>query len=99
MRAVLHQDIVALACRLRFLPAAVRKLAAGQIVAWTAYADCYRLQTGRAHPLFGNGTLQSFCQSLPKAQEGRLDDPDYADCLIRALNAVRAFRKGAGNKG
>ncbi len=99
MRALLHQDIVALACCLRALPATARKLAAGQIVAWTAHADCYRLLTGRVHPLYGNGTLQSFCQSLPKAQEGRLDDPDYADCLIRALKAVRAFRNGAGNKG
>ncbi|MBR9863103.1 MAG: hypothetical protein GYB24_06645 [Rhodobacteraceae bacterium] len=99
MRAVLHQDIVALACCLRALPATARKRAARKIVDRTARADCYRLRTGRVHPFYGNGTLQSFCQSLPKLCEGRLDDPDYADCLIRALKAVRAFRNGSASSG
>ncbi|GGA22899.1 DUF7742 family protein [Neptunicoccus cionae] len=99
MRAVLHQDIVALACCLLALPSAQRKCAARRIVAFTARADRYRKCKGRAHPLYGNGTLQSCCQSVPKAQERRLDDPDYGDCLIRALETVLAFRAGLANSG
>lgn len=94
MRAVLHQDIVALARCLLVLPTSERGRAARHMVALTSRADCFRMQEGRVHPLYGNGTLSSCCQSAPKAAERRLDDPDYGECLIRALEAVLAFRAG-----
>ncbi|WP_069299646.1 hypothetical protein [Neptunicoccus sediminis] len=99
MRAVLHQDIVALACCLLVLPASEQGRAARRLVALTARADCYRTREGRVHPLYGNGTLSSCCQSVPKAAERRLDDPDYGACLIRALEAVLAFRAGTAASG
>lgn len=91
MRAVLHQDVVALArCLLLLAPADRRKFADLQI-SLTDQADVYRTESGRVHPFFGNGTLMSCCNGHQQDAERRVDDPDYADCMIKALEAIVAF--------
>ncbi len=93
MRAVLHQDLIALAgCLLRIPPPERPSFANLQIKLADA-ADRYRARTGRVHPIFGNGTLASSCVRVPNAAERRLDDTDYADCMIKALEAIVAFRR------
>ena len=92
MRAVLHQDVVALArCLLLLAPADRRNFADLQI-ALSDQADVYRNESGRAHQFFGNGTLMSCCKGHRQDAERRVDDPDYADCMIKALEAIVAFR-------
>ncbi|MDR6266271.1 hypothetical protein GGE09_003287 [Roseobacter sp. N2S] len=92
MRAVLHQDVVALArCLLPLAPADRRRFADLQIVL-SNQADVFRAEFGRIHPFFGNGTLMSCCSGHQQDAERRIDDPDYADCMIKALEAILAFR-------
>ena len=96
MRAVLHQDIVSLARCLLALPRKERRPFADLQVKLTDAADRYRVRFGRAHALYGNGTLASCCSQNESVSERRLDDPDYADCMIQALEAVVSFRKTDG---
>jgi hypothetical protein len=92
MRAVLHQDIVALAGSLVPVEPTQRHHLAELLIKLTDLADRHRIKCGYAHPLFGNGTLLSGCAQMSKPAERRLDDLDYADCMIKALEAVVAFR-------
>ena len=88
MRRVLHQDVVALARCLLCVGKTRRAAYARRCIEVAFEADHWRLSTGRAHPVLGDGTLQSACAALPKAAEGYPDDPDYAACLVAALEAV-----------
>ena len=89
MRPVLHGDVICAACALLAVPRGGRWRLAREMVAQAKAADRYRRHFGRAHPSWGNGTLMAAALSRPVAPERRLDDPDYADCLILALEAVR----------
>jgi len=93
MRAVLHQDIVSLAKCLLVQPRCKRRNFAALQVRLTHAADRYRIRFGKAHTLYGDGTLMSCCAKLPSRPERRLDDVEYADCVIKALEAVLHFRK------
>jgi hypothetical protein len=95
MRRVLHQDVVALARCLLCVGKMRRAAYARRCIQAASEADRWRLSTGRAHPVLGDGTLQSACAGLPKAAEGYPDDPDYAACLVVALQAVIHARSTA----
>lgn len=99
MRRVLHQDVVALARCLLRVARHRRRMYARRCVQVAFEADRWRRKTGRAHPVLGDGTLQSACANLPKAAEGYPDDPNYAACLVAALQAVINVRSTscAGN--
>ena len=92
MRPVLHQDLVALARCMLMLPKNTRRRFSERTVAKAFLADAARRSSGKAHPLFGDGTLQSACGTNPMARERFLDDPDYADCLVTALQVVSDAR-------
>ncbi len=94
MRRVLHQDVVALARCLLHVAERHRMAYARRCIQVAFEADHWRRITGRAHPILGDGTLQSACSSLPKAAEGYPDDPGYAACLVTALQAVVNVRSG-----
>ena len=96
MRAVLHQDIVSLATCMLAQPRPERQRFAALQIQLADAADRYRQKFGKGHSIYGNGTLASCCAKMPRAQERRLDDTDYADCLIKALEAVVAFRTKEG---
>ena len=93
MRAVLHQDIVALATCLLSHPSVQREKFAAVKVAKAHKADLFRKRKGQVHHRFGDGTLASCCSRENALSERRLDDPDYADCMIKAIEAVVAFRR------
>jgi hypothetical protein len=94
MRAVLHRDIVALAKCLLALPCQQRASFATLQLQLAHAADCYRIRFGKVHEIYGNGTLGSCCAKAPYQSERPLDDPDYVDCMIKALEAAVAFREG-----
>ncbi|APZ55064.1 hypothetical protein [Salipiger abyssi] len=94
MRPVLHGDLICAACALLSVPQGQRWRAARDLVARADAADRYRRRIGRAHAEWGNGTLMSAALSQAIAPERRLDDPDYADCLILVLEALRCHRRG-----
>lgn len=92
MRAVLHQDIVSLATCLMEQPVNERAPFAALQIKLAHAADRYRSRFGKAHTVFGNGTLASCCAKQRRSVEKRLDDAEYADCMIKALEAVVKFR-------
>lgn len=86
---VLPGDVSALARVLLRAPAAQRPMLARAVLreARTAARHCAR--TGRSHPLLGNGTLMAAAMIRPQAPEPYWSDPDYLDCLIETLGALR----------
>lgn len=92
MRPVLHGDVVAAARALLCVPLGQRWRAARDLVAQADAADRYRRHFGRAHPDWGNGTLMAAALARTTAPERRLDDPEYGECLILALEAARQWR-------
>lgn len=88
MRAATPGDVVAAARALHRLPSAIR---AERLRAWITradWADRYRKRTGRAHPLWGNGTLMSAVMHLSAApgREPDLSDRDYLEALALVLD-------------
>ena len=51
-------------------------------------ADAFRRETGRLHPLFGNGSLMGAALSRARAPEPFLDDPEYASCMAMVFDAL-----------
>jgi len=55
-------------------------------------ADEYRRETGKCHPMWGDGTLEVAARNARLAPEPYLDDPDYCACLILVFEALLACR-------
>ena len=89
MRPVLHADVICAARVLLCLPSGRRWQAAQELVARAEAADRYRRRLGRTHPGWGNGTLMAAAMARPMAPGHRPDHPDYADCLMLVLDALR----------
>ena len=92
MQQVLHQDIAALARCLLRVPFVDREAYAARCIEVAAAGDIWRRETGQAHSLFGDGTLQSACSGLPRAGERALDDAEYANCWVVAIYAALEAR-------
>ena len=95
MRPVLHADVICAARVLLCLPSGRRWQAAQELVARAEAADSYRRRLGRTHPGWGNGTLMAAAMARPMAPGHRPDHPDYADCLMLVLDALRRHRAAA----
>lgn len=92
MRAVLHQDVVALARCLMLVPESGRRGFARRKILLADLADRHRRARGRAHPLFGDGTLSAVLTGLPRARQRPMDQALYGSCFQAALAEVLAFR-------
>lgn len=94
MRRVLHGDVSATARALLAVPPEARGALAARLLREAGAADRFRLATGRAHPLWGNGSLMSAAMRYPRAREPYLDDPDYAACMAMLFEALIAQVEG-----
>ena len=92
MRRVLHGDVVAAACARLAAPPDARAGLMRRMLAEAEIADRFRLRTGRAHPLWGSGSLMSAALVRPSAREPYLDDPDYAACMVQVFEALIGSR-------
>lgn len=88
MRPMGHGDLTAAGCALLSVAPAARRELLSRMLAEAEAADAYRRETGRVHPLWGNGSLMSVAMVLPRSREPFLDDPDYAACLAMIFDAV-----------
>lgn len=88
MRRVLYGDVTAAARALLAVPAKARRPLLTRLFAEAEAADAHRLDTGRAHPLFGTGSLMSAALAHPVAREPFLDDPRYAACMAEVFEAL-----------
>lgn len=90
MRRVLHSDVVALARSLLAQPVEQRQSLSRRMIRRAELADIWRRRTGKPHPLWGTGTLESAVAGLPKRGEPYLDDADYAACMAEVFSALTA---------
>ncbi len=88
MRRVLHGDVSAAACVLLAHPPATRPALMRRLLAQAEAADRWRQAHGRAHPLWGNGSLMAAALTHPARGEPYLDDPDYAACMALVFEAL-----------
>lgn len=95
MRPVMHGDLTAAARYLWALPVPARVASCHALLAQADAADRYRKRFGRAHTLWGNGTLMAAARQHALPREPRLNDPDYAACLVLVLTLLSAGRAGA----
>ncbi len=90
MRPVGHGDVSAAACALLRVERAERPRLLGRLLAEAECADAYRRETGRLHPLWGNGALMGAALGHARAPEPPLDDPEYAACMALVFEALVA---------
>ncbi|EPX81952.1 hypothetical protein [Salipiger mucosus] len=90
MKRVFHGDLTCAARALIVAPPGRRWRLARDLVARADAADRYLARTGRAHPDWGNGTLMAAALAQRVGNDRPLDDPDYADCMVLVLEALRA---------
>ena len=95
MRPVLHGDVVALARLLRCLPSTARRSRMRQVLALAEAADRHRRTTGRAHPLWGNGSVMGVVQRDVSGGEPPLEDTEYCRCLAMVFDMVAGLAPGS----
>ncbi|SNT38816.1 hypothetical protein SAMN04488078_11292 [Antarctobacter heliothermus] len=93
MKPVLPGDVSAVARMLLTVPPHARPERADQLIDEARAADAHCRRTGRAHPRWGDGTLMAAAHGHPMGQEVCFDDPDYLDCQLAILHALRAFHQ------
>lgn len=70
------------------VPAPQRQFVARAILAEAHLADVQRINTGRLHPQFGNGTVLSAALTRPCAEPKSPGDIDYLRCIAAVLAVV-----------
>ena len=88
MRPVMHGDVVSAACAVLPLPALQRRGAILRMLAQARAADAYRKRFGRAHPLWGNGSLMAVARGHRVGPEPGLGDPAYCACLAQVFDTL-----------
>lgn len=90
MRPVQIYDLLSVARVLLVLPEGQRRIVSRRIVMAADVADRFRKRTGRAHPDFGTGTLQSAAQGYRQASEPPNCNKAFRICLGLVLDALAA---------
>ncbi|WP_170414271.1 DUF7742 family protein [Ruegeria atlantica] len=91
MRPVLHGDVSTAARVLLNAPPADRERLCVKMINEADLADSYVGQTGRLHPLFGNGSLMTAARARPLADEPGFDDVQYCKCFEMVLRCLVQF--------
>ena len=93
MRGLAHSDLVMLARRLLGLPEATWEGTVRQMLDRAHTADLYRKRKGRAHPLWGNGSLSAAVMAQGRVPpEPFLSDRRYVAALGAAIDGVMLWR-------
>lgn len=92
MRRVLHGDVVAAARVLLLVPARARKATCRRMIRDAHFAHLYMKRQGRAHVLWGNGSLLSAASKRPMAREPFLSDTRYCNCLELVLHELALWQ-------
>lgn len=83
-----YGDVRSIARVLMLTPPHKRDELANTIVFEATEANAHRLNTGRAHPAYGTGSIMSAALTRKAAPEPFFDDRDYIACVIIALKAI-----------
>ena len=92
MRPILDGDLEAATRAVLHLPDGARAGAVRQLLDRASAADTYRKRMGRAHPLWGNGSLMAAARRGPLPPRPHPGDLRYCRALAEVLEAVIAWR-------
>lgn len=96
MRPLLPGDLDCAVAVVMGQPPAARAGVAAELLAQADLADRFRKRLGRAHPVFGTGSLMSAALCWPDAPRGRVYDASYCAALIVVLTALQDWRRRDG---
>ena len=88
MRPVTQIDLALAACALACAGVDRQAELARALISKADLADRFRLETGRLHPEWGDGTLAHVARLHPRVAEPFLDDPEYRRCVRLVLDAL-----------
>ncbi len=88
MRQLAPADLAVAARALLQVPEEARIRCAEMLLSQSQAADAYRKRFGRAHPLWGDGTLESVARGRDLAPAQPMTNSDYLSCMAIVLEAV-----------
>ena len=92
MRPVLPGDLDCAVAVVMAQPPETRADVAAKLLAQADLADRYRKRLGRAHPIYGTGSLMSAALGWPVGPRRRVYDASYCAALIVVLTALQQWR-------
>lgn len=92
MRPVLHGDISAAARALLAAPPSERDRLCSRMIQEAELADKHVIQTGKLHPIFGNGSLMAVARNRKLVREPNFDDLQYCQCFEMVLCHLIRFQ-------
>lgn len=92
MRPILPADLDLAARVLLNLPKVERRAVIARLIGQADIADRYRKRLGRAHPLYGSGSLMAAALRHRHDAPARHCDDDYCACLAEVLDALAVYR-------
>jgi hypothetical protein len=98
MRRLVPADLDAAARALLAVPPTARQRLAGRLVVEADAADRYRRRFGRAHPIWGNGTLESAARSRGFAVAQCDSQAERDACRLMIVEACIARAGGGGRR-
>jgi hypothetical protein len=99
MRTVTHGDVVAAAGVARGIAGDERRTFVLRLLERAHAADKYRKRTGRAHPLWGDGTLMAVARKSRIAQaEPFLSDVEYLETIATVIETLLFWRQRASSE-
>ncbi|NVO55612.1 hypothetical protein HW561_07405 [Rhodobacteraceae bacterium B1Z28] len=91
MRPVLHGDVSSAARALLAAPQPERDRLCIRMITEAELADVHVGQTGRLHPLYGNGSLMATARNRVLVDEPGFDDVQYCQCFELVLRHLVRF--------
>jgi hypothetical protein len=94
MRTITHGDVTAAARAVHGLPQNLQRRAILSLLVKADAADRFRKRFGRAHPIWGNGSLRAVALGVDSGRdEPFLSDTDYLEAMAAVLDAVLDWRR------
>jgi hypothetical protein len=94
MRTLTYPDLCTLARALLAVESDRRLSLARHILDCAHYAETYRRKLNRAHPRWGNGSVDAAARSFPLAPASGFGNAEFCACFGVALSVCMANRRG-----
>lgn len=88
MRRVYHGDVSSAARALLALPSTLRSHACQRMLDHAEMAARHVRETGKTHPIWGDGSLMSVARKSRLPKEPSFDDADYCQCFEMVLRSL-----------
>ena len=90
LRPIFHGDVVAAARVIYPLEPGQRRRKLSEMITMSSWANRFRKQNGRAHPVWGDGSLMTAALANDPPPEPALDNREYCSCLALVFETLVA---------